>query len=186
MDFLVSLPTWAVTGIIGGLAGLIGGLIAWSVQHRVREGSRIPQVITTVAVLAGVALGVSVVVPGLENSTAAQCRSAEEGAVVFNRESGRQIDAVTTAGELTVDCAARTFVFGLGVAVPAAEVTDANMEAVGQAFTANLCVDPILQEFIADGWTVSAIYRFSDGATRTVSANCTPVVVPPPATNFVK
>lgn len=186
MDFLVSLPTWAVTGIIGGLAGLIGGLIAWSVQHRVREGSRIPQIITTVAVLAGVALGVGVVVPGLENSAAAQCRAAEEGADVINREAGTQIDAVTTAGGLTVDCATRSLVFALSVSVPAADITEANMEAVGQAFTANLCNDAILRDFVADGWTISGVYSFSDGTTRTVAANCAPAVAPPPVTTNVK
>lgn len=185
MDFLASLPTWALMGIIGALAGLIGGLIAWSLQGRFRDGSRMPQLITFAAIGLGVALGTTVIVPAIADSAAAQCREAETGAAQVNRDmAGDRIDDVTTIGQLTVDCGTKTIVYAMNVSIVAAEVTEAGMEAVRQNFNSVQCTNTMWRDYISGGWTISSLYTFSDGTTRTVVADCSPPAVTPPTTTI--
>jgi hypothetical protein len=185
MDFLVSLPTWAIMGIIGAIAGVIGGVIAAAVRSRFREGSRVPALITMFAVGLGVGLGVTVLVPAIEESHAADCRAAEQGAEETNRNmAGDRIDEVTTVGQLTVDCASKTIVYAMNVSVNAAEVTAEGMEAVRLNFNSVQCSNPLWRGYIDDGWTISSLYTFRDGTTQTITAVCDapPAVTPAPAT----
>jgi hypothetical protein len=185
MDFLASLPTWAIMGIVGAFAGLIGGLIAWSLQGRFKDGSRMPQLITFAAIGLGVALGTTVIVPAIADSAAAQCREAEAGAAQVNRDmAGDRIDDVTTIGQLTVDCDTKTIVYAMNVSINAAGVTEAGMEAVRQNFNSVQCTNTMWRDYLDGGWTISSVYTFSDGTTRTVVADCSPPAITPPATTI--
>lgn len=186
MDFLASLPTWLVMGIVGAVAGLIGGLIAWSLQHRFKDGSRMPQLITFAAIGLGVALGITVLVPAIADSAAAQCREAEAGAVEVNRDmAGDRIDDVTTIGQLTVDCDTKSIVYAMNVSINAAEVTEAGMEAVRHNFNSVQCNNAMWRDYINGGWTISSLYTFGDGTIRTVVADCSPPAATPLATSPV-
>jgi hypothetical protein len=180
MDFLVSWPTWAIMALVGAIAGAIGGVIALAFRSRFAANSRVPALITVVAVAIGVGVGNAVVIPALADSDAADCRAAEAGAAELNRtRAGTRIDELTTTGVMTVDCAARSMSYTFAVSRPRSEFTAAAIDGIRSAFDRGQCSNAVWRNYIDEGWTVANVYTFTDAATETMVATCTtPPTVP--------
>lgn len=180
MDFLVSLPTWAVMALVGAVAGAIGGAIAWALRSSFKPNSKVPALITGVAVAIGVGVGNAVVLPALADSDAADCQVAEAGAAELNRtRSGARVDEITTTGTMVVDCTAKSIAYAFEVSRPKTEFTAAALDGIRADFSRGQCVNPLWREYIDDGWTIANIYNFADGGTEIMVAACAATTATP-------
>lgn len=183
MDFLVSLPTWAIMALVGAAAGAVGGAIAWALRSNFKANSKAPALITVVAIAIGVGVGNAVVIPALAESDAADCQVVEAAASELNRtRSGTRVDEITTTGTMVVDCTAKSIAYSFEVSRPKTEFTTAALDGFRAEFSRTQCVSPLWREYIDDGWTVANVYNFTDGGTEIMVANCAATAAPAPVT----
>ncbi|MGV8839238.1 MAG: hypothetical protein ACWA6X_02925 [Bauldia sp.] len=173
MDFLVEWPAWAILTLFGAIGGAIGSAAAVALRENLGPKSRTPVLITAAAVAIGVIVGNAIIIPAVARSDAGACRAAELAAAELNRtQTGARIDDITTAGTMSVDCAARSLSYGLILSRPRSEFTAAALDGIRATFNAAQCSSPGWRGYINDGWTVANVYTFADGGAETMVANC--------------
>ncbi|MCC6736744.1 MAG: hypothetical protein IT534_11550 [Bauldia sp.] len=179
MDFLAEWPAWAILALTGAIGGAIGSGVAVLLRANFPPNSRAPLLVTGAAIMIGIIVGNSVVLPALARSDAGACRAAEFAASELNRtQTGVRIDDITTAGTMTVDCTARSISYTLILSRPRAEFTAAALDGIRATFNAAQCSSAGWRGYIDDGWTVANVYTFADGTAETMAANCEGVAGP--------
>ena len=171
MDFLASLPNWAILVTVGALAGVIGGAFAWFGHRRI--GPKAVRFVPVIAVAAGLIYANASLIPAIASSDAAACVAAERAAELTNRtQAGTALDAITIVTEMLVDCETKSVTYDLAVDADMPAPDDPAWGTAFAAFNATQCNHPDWRGYIDNGWMIANLYSFRGGATRRLVADC--------------
>ncbi len=73
MEFLASLPSWAIMAIFGAIGGGLGGAIAWAPQRR-SKSRMAARIVPAIAVAGSLVFANAVALPAIRDSAASECR----------------------------------------------------------------------------------------------------------------
>lgn len=169
IEFLLSLPGWVLSAIVG----LVLGFAALGVLHLLRLRSPYLRYLPLALTAVGYVAADRFIVPEFMRSDLAHCAIARASAEQTNAiRAGTRPDTATTFVAVTADCEQRVLATRYDVDAPRTALDPSGLATVELAFTADTCGLTQLRRMIGAGWRVEAAYHFASGAPLVMTAAC--------------